>query len=171
MHLYHFSEDPTIEVFHPRVKHSRTDMPPVVWAIDQEHAFTFYFPRNCPRIVYKKSDEINEQDYQKFFGLTISDIVITVETNWYEAIKEATLYRYTLPSTTFEVFDETAGYYISYQTVEPLQMDPITDHLERLMDMNIDVRFTPNLHPLREAILNSTVNDFGIHRFNQAKSL
>jgi hypothetical protein len=83
MNLYHFSEESNIEIFRPRVKPNRQSMPPVVWAINQEHEFTFYFPRNCPRIVYTRTEEISDADHNKFFGITKSDIVITVETQWH----------------------------------------------------------------------------------------
>ncbi|WP_068774294.1 DUF6886 family protein [Paenibacillus sp. FJAT-26967] len=169
MNLFHFSSEPDIKVFVPRVKANRTDMPPVVWAIDQEHAFTFYFPRNCPRIVYTRSGGINREDEARFFGLSCADKIITVETQWYKAIKESTIYRYTLPSASFQLFDKTAGYYISEQTVTPVVMKPMRDLIGKLADLNIEIRLTPNLHPLKEAILNSTLDDFGIHRFHLAK--
>ncbi|MBW7460217.1 DUF6886 family protein [Paenibacillus sepulcri] len=168
MKLFHFSKDAAIHTFFPRVKENRQNMPPVVWAIDDAHEFTFYFPRDCPRIVYTKGEGILEEDHRRFFGLTGADIVITVETHWYERIKNATVYRYRLPVESFRLFDEIAGYYISPETVKPLEMEPISNLLERLMGLNIDVRFTPNLNPLREAILNSSLKDFGMHRFENA---
>ncbi|AJY76200.1 DUF6886 family protein [Paenibacillus beijingensis] len=171
MKLFHFSEEKTIEIFKPRVKANRTDMSPVVWVIDEEHEFTFYFPRDCPRIVYTKDDEVTEEDNRKFFGLTSSNIVVTVETHWYERIMNTTIYRYELPSETFKLFDQTAGYYISTEIVKPVERVEIKNSLERLMGMNIDVRFTPNLHPLKEAILTSSIKDFGIHRFANAASM
>ncbi|MFD0694486.1 DUF6886 family protein [Paenibacillus sp. GCM10027628] len=171
MRLLHFSEEPNIEIFVPRVKANRQNMPPVVWAIDQEHAFTFYFPRNCPRIVYSKSEGISEEDQLKFFGLSQSDTIITVESGWYKAINETTMYRYSLPGNGFQLFDETAGYYISERTIKPLAVDPIDNLIEKITAMNIEIRFTPNLHPLREALLNSTLKDFGIHRFDNARKM
>ncbi|MBD0382532.1 DUF6886 family protein [Paenibacillus sedimenti] len=171
MRLYHFSEEPDIELFVPRVKANRTDMPPVVWAIDQKHEFTFYFPRDCPRIVYTRSEGISAEDEVKFFGLSKSDTIITVETGWYKIINETTLYRYMLPGDDFQLFDETAGYYIAEQTIEPLSVDPIHNLIEKLIAMNIEIRFTPNLYPLRDAILNSTLKNFGIHRFQNARKV
>lgn len=169
MKLYHFSEEDNIEIFRPRVKSNRRDMPPVVWAIDDEHAFTFYFPRNCPRIVYTKNENLTERDRERFFGTTNAEIVVTIETQWYTKIRDTVIYRYELPSDTFRLFDQPAGYYISLETVIPLERVAIDNGLERLMAMNIDVRFTPDLNPLREAILNSSIDDFGIHRFGYAK--
>ncbi|MCJ8010865.1 hypothetical protein MUG84_03780 [Paenibacillus sp. KQZ6P-2] len=168
MKLYHFSEEENIEVFHPRVKANRTDMPPVVWAIDEAHQFTFFVPRNCPRIVYTRHEGITEEDEIRFFGNTSAQIVLTLENRWYIKIIETTLYRYELPPESFELFDETAGYFISREMVKPVEKTVIRGGLERLLDMGIDVRFTPDLYPLREALLNSSVKDFGIHRFEHA---
>ncbi|MHA6484091.1 DUF6886 family protein [Paenibacillus sp. strain BS8-2] len=168
MKLYHFSEENDISIFKPRVKDNRRNMPPVVWAIDEEHQFTFFFPRSCPRIVYTKHDNINEQDLFRFFGTTKADIVITVETNWYKSIMNTTLFRYELPNDSFSIFDETAGYYISYEEVKPKCMTPINNGIERLTEMNIEVRFTPELNILRNELLKSTIKDFGIHKFDNA---
>ncbi|ANE48935.1 hypothetical protein SY83_14550 [Paenibacillus swuensis] len=166
--LYHFSEEPNITVFHPRVKANRQDMPPVVWAIDEEHSYSFYVPRNCPRIVYTRTDGLSEETVDKFFGCTSAVRIMTIETRWYSAISNTTLYRYTLPGESFKLFDETAGYYISEQKVTPIVITAMDHLLEKLLEINIEVRFTPSLHPLREAILNSQLEDFGIHRYEYA---
>lgn len=168
MKLYHFSEEADIEVFHPRVKANRTDMPPVVWAIDEMHAFTFFAPRNCPRIVYARHEGLHEDDEKRFFGHTSSKTVIVFENRWYNRILVTTLFRYELPPETFELFDATAGYFISREMVKPVEKTEISDPLPRLMRMGIDVRFTPDLYPLRDAVLNSSLTQFGIHRFEHA---
>ncbi|HZG88436.1 DUF6886 family protein [Paenibacillus sp.] len=165
MKLYHFSEESSIAAFVPRQKENRKNMPPVVWAIDEAHAFTFYFPRACPRIVYTRTDDIDERDAQTFFGTSGANIVVTVETAWFGRIRSAVIYRYHLPAETFRLFDEYAGYYISTETVAPLAVEPLDRLLERLMELGVEVRFTPDLHPLRNAILQSSLRDFGIHQF------
>lgn len=47
--LFHFSEESDIDIFVPRKKQNRADFPAAVWAIDKEHEFTYYFPRDCPK--------------------------------------------------------------------------------------------------------------------------
>jgi hypothetical protein len=168
MKLFHFSEESSIEIFVPRVKENRRDMPPVVWAIDDAHEFTFYFPRECPRIVYTRTDDISDEEHAAFFSLTSSDIVVTLETGWYERMKNATIYRYRLPADSFQLFDEYAGYHISTQTVKPIEVEALDHLIERLIEKNIELRFTPSLYPLRNAIVNSTLRDFGIHKFANA---
>lgn len=101
--------------------------------------------------------------------MTESNIVMTVEIGWYERIKNTTIYRYKFPTDTFKVFDEFAGYYISTETIIPIKIKPLDNLIERLMDLNIELRYTPNLNPLRNALINSTITDFGIHRFANAK--
>ncbi|MDG0875736.1 hypothetical protein L5D93_26265 [Paenibacillus thiaminolyticus] len=40
--------------------------------------------------------------------------------------------------------------------------------VDRLLELGVELRVTPNLYPLRDAILRSSFQSFGIHRFNQA---
>ncbi|WP_274653251.1 DUF6886 family protein [Paenibacillus humicola] len=167
--LYHFSENPGIDMFVPREQPARIGFPPVVWAIDDEHQITYYFPRNCPRIVYRRSAGISAGDERNFFGFTGAHTVVTVEAGWYEAIKGCTLYRYALPEAGFACFDRSAGYYISRETVRPVDVEPVNGLIERILETGAELRFTPDLHPLRNAILSSTVKDFGIYRFRFAK--
>jgi len=167
--LYHFSEDDGIEIFVPRVKQNRPDVPAVVWAIDEEHEFTYYFPRNCPRIVLKKDETTTDQHMQLFFKHTSADTIVTVESDWYKRISTQTLFRYSFDETGFELFDKTAGYYISRQTVKPKSVQKYEDLIGKLIQKGVELRFTANLHPLREAILASGFQGFGIHRFQNAK--
>ena len=47
--LWHYSEDPDLGRFQPRVPATNPDAPPLVWAVDSRHAPIFWFPRDCPR--------------------------------------------------------------------------------------------------------------------------
>jgi len=59
MRLFHFSDDPRIEVFEPRSPRVLAVRPsgqqwlngPLVWAIDESHSILYLFPRECPRVV------------------------------------------------------------------------------------------------------------------------
>jgi hypothetical protein len=169
--LYHFSEDDSIEIFIPQEKQNRPDFPAVVWAIDEEHAFTYFFPRDCPRIVLRKSDDTSEKNLELFFGNTTADTIVVVENEWFTKISDQKLYRYSFNDENFQLFDKTAGYYISHHIVEPIKVDVVTDLIQRLINKGVELRFTPNLNPLREMILASDFKGFGIHKFNNAKKL
>lgn len=169
--LYHFSEDSNIEIFIPKEKQNRSNFPAVVWAIDEDHEYSYYFPRDCPRIICKKTEDISDENKEKFFSHSNADTIVTVESSWYSRISNQTIYRYHFDDKEFELFDKTAGYYISYHVIKPLGIDRMNYLIERLIDKGIELRFTTNLNPLRDTILKSDFKGFGIHRFNNAKRL
>ncbi|CAM3751672.1 DUF6886 family protein [Marinicrinis lubricantis] len=167
--LFHFSEDNSIETFVPKEKQNRLDFPAVVWAIDEEHEFTYYFPRDCPRIVCRRDEATTDEHLQLFFNNTIANTIVTVESDWYTRISKQTIFRYCFNDEGFELFDKTAGYFISRQIVKPKSIEKYDNLIESLIRKGIELRFTTNLNPLREAILASDFKGFGIHRFNNAK--
>ncbi|MEK5057934.1 hypothetical protein BK126_06540 [Paenibacillus sp. FSL H7-0326] len=169
--LFHFSEDDSINIFVPKQKQNRPDFPAVVWAIDEEHEFSYYFPRDCPRIVCRKDEATTDQQLQLFFNNSITNTIVTVESDWYTKILKQSIFKYCFDDEGFELFDKTAGYYISRQTVKPKSVEKYENLLERLLVKGIELRFTTNLYPLREAILASDFKGYGIHRFNNAKRL
>lgn len=164
--LYHFSEEKDISIFKPRT--SKTSVKPVVWAIDSEHALHYYFPRNCPRVIYWKTKQTNEQDLASFFLESSVHKIIVVETGWLKQIRETTLYKYTFEKDSFELFDENAGYYVSEEEIIPIRVEPVGDLLGKLVDEKIELRFTPNLLPIRNRVATSSLG-FSIIRFSYAK--
>ncbi|MBM7587272.1 hypothetical protein JOC86_003845 [Bacillus pakistanensis] len=166
--LYHFSEDPSIKEFIP-LKSQNKEMPPTVWAIDEEHAVHYFFPRDCPRVIYSKSANMSEEDEKLFFSHTLANKIIAVENAWMEKIKNTTLYKYTFHDEGFQVFDQTAGYYITHSPVQPISLEPMGDLLGKIAEKGVELRVTPNLYPLRDAIISSTIDDFSIIRFRNAE--
>jgi len=169
--LFHFSEDDSIKIFVPKEQQNRPGFPSVVWAIDEEHEFTYYFPRDCPRIVCRRDEATAEQHLNLFFNHTAANTIVTVESDWYSRISKQIIFRYCFDDEGFRLFDKTAGYYISPQVVEPKSVDTYENLIERLIQKGIELRLTTNLYPLREAILASDFKGFGIHRFNNATRL
>ena len=169
MLLYHFSEESQINIFHPRKCKNHDHLPPVVWAIDEEHSVNYLFPRDCPRVIFRKSDHMSKEDEQRFFQDSDAETIIAVENDWLNRILSTNLYRYTFPSDSFEMEDETAGYYISRVSVVPIKIEPIANLLQEIIKRRVELRFTPNLYPIRESILSSTIDDFSIIRFRNAK--
>lgn len=169
--LFHMSEESDIPVFVPRRTGDSDGAPAVVWAIDEEHLVNYLFPRDCPRIVYSHSSNVSGEDRARFFAHSASQTIITVENGWYERIQSATLYKYTFDPAGFACIDGTAGYYTSRNTVRPISARPVRDLVDRLIARGVELRFTPHLHPLKAAILSSTVDDFSIIRFRNAAPL
>lgn len=167
--LYHFSEDPNISVFTPRPSMSFPNLPPVVWAIDKEHSPHYYLPRDCPRVIYWKAEWTSEKDIDRFFSDSSVDKIIAIENQWIERIRNTKLYMYTLPKETFELFEEakTAGYYVSCKEIVPEKVELVGDLIEKILKENIELRFTPDLNPIRNNVVTSTL-DFSIIRFRNA---
>jgi hypothetical protein len=167
--LYHYSEEPSIRRFVPRPVADSPESAPVVWAIDEQHAMNYWLPRECPRVIYSKSPAVNADDLARFFSSSAAGTVITVESGWLERIRTTCLYEYTLANTSFENKDGTAGYSISYKPVEPITVQPAGDLIARILARkDIELRFAPELHTIRDAILSSSVDYFSIIRFRNA---
>ncbi|SHF20114.1 hypothetical protein SAMN05444392_11049 [Seinonella peptonophila] len=156
MKLFHFSEQADIQVFYPRiVQHPREK--PRVWAIDEDHMYHYYFPRDCPRIVFWNSPFTSKSDQIQFFAQTKAKKVIAVENNWYQHIMRAVLYRYQFPSEDFHCIDQNAGYFVAEKAIVPLAVEPIDDLVNRVISAQIELRITPSLWEMHDELINSTV--------------
>ncbi|HVF32933.1 MAG TPA: hypothetical protein VM933_07850 [Acidimicrobiales bacterium] len=142
--LWHYSEDPGIEVFRPRrVQVSESD-DELVWAIDTRHAPSFWFPRDCPRGTAWPGPRTTPEDLERFFGHTDSGRLHVIELGWVERVQQCELYAYRLPEETFEPHG-VGGYWVSEATVEAREVVPVGDLLARHADAGIELRLTPNL--------------------------
>ena len=166
-YLYHFSEDPSIERFVPRPVRVGPSDEPLVWAIDSAHCHLYYFPRDCPRVVISKSPHTSAEDAYTFFGHTTATVIAAIESRWLERLPNTTIYRYILPAQGFELRDENAGYWVSERETRAVDVEPIPDLLEALVDAGVELRIMPSLVPLRDAVIESTVN-FDIIRWRNA---
>jgi hypothetical protein len=80
--LYHFSEDPAIVRFVPQIAPTSAVKEPLVWAVDAEHAHIYYFPRDCPRVTFYRSQCASDEDVQRFFAMTTATRVVAIESAW-----------------------------------------------------------------------------------------
>jgi hypothetical protein len=166
LRLYHFSENPSITEFVPRpAKHWNNEQ--YVWAVEEEHALHYYFPRNCPRVIYWAGEGITQEDIDTFFRYTTARKIIVLEKKWYAKIKNAQLYQYEFPVESFRCIDENAGYYVSKEVVKPSSVKPVGDLLAKLTEHDIEIRFVPSLWEVRDAIIESSVQ-FSIIRMGYA---
>jgi hypothetical protein len=178
--LYHFSEDPTITVFHPRPAPWRGAFSDpltadeasarFVWAIDEEHAPLYFFPRDCPRIAFWPLPTTTASDRARFFGHTAARWVIAIESGWLDRVRRAELYAYRLPGDTFAAHGSHGGpgYYLSQEPIVPLGVEPVGDLLARLVAAGIELRLTPSLWPLRRVLLPASLH-FSMIRLRNAR--
>lgn len=167
--LYHFSEEDNIEIFHPRKHPSFPDRPPMVWAIDDDRSPLYLFPRDCPRIGFWATPETNDDDREKFLHTTSADKIIAIESGWLERLQRTRLYRYSFASDHFTMMDEGAGYFISYETEQPLEITPVGSLLEALVKRGVELRIMPSLTPLADQLPKTTLHYSMIRMRNAIK--
>jgi len=156
MRLFHFSEDPSITRFVPRAVRIPTARPPgrewlngpLVWSIDEWHQPMYLFPRECPRILVWPTVHTTERERKEIWGTTSHRMIAYVERRWVPRLRETPLYRYELPSSSFQSLDD-AGMWVSSQDVIPRTKMPMGDLLMALRHEAVEVRSLDSLVPLR----------------------
>ena len=150
-HLLHYSEDPTVERFLPHVPATNPEQPPLVWAIDDEHAPLFWFPRDCPRVTFW-TDDGRPPD---LLGTTTASRVHAIEERWLDAVRTCRLFAYRFAVDGFGPWPHADGYWVATELQEPRDVTPVGDLLERHRERAIELRVVPDLRPLRDAVLAS----------------
>lgn len=125
----------------------------------------YLLPRECPRVTYYTARETTAADMERFLGS--SPAVIVVEGAWLERLRSCRPYCYHLPPETFECTDECAGYIVSRVPVVPSFVRVFDDLLAALLRRGVELRFAPNLWPLRDAVVSSTLR-FSLIRMRNA---
>lgn len=167
--LFHISEEPDIKIFEPRPSPSKFNSikGDVVFAISEELMHNYLLPRDCPRVTYYVSAQTTKTDRDNYFKHSAADFVVVVEAGWYKKIINTTLYCYSFLPDTFILLDECAGYYISYESIKPIEVKVVTDLISELLKRNIELRFTPSLTALADAVSKSTLG-FSLIRMRNA---
>jgi hypothetical protein len=161
--LFHVSEESGIERFEPRPSPYADG--PVVWAIDAERLRNYLLPRDCPRVTYYAGPETTAADVERFLGSSAA--VVAVESAWLQRLRSCRLYCYHLRPETFACVDDCAGYFVSRRPVVPAQVQVVEDLLAALLSRGVELRFLPELWPLRDAVVSSTLR-FSLIRLRNA---
>lgn len=156
MKLLHFSEDPNIEVFTPHVATTSDSEESLVWAIDEEHAPSYWFPRDCPRACCWSTTA----DHPLLKG---RKRMHAIESGWLNRIRNCTIYAYSFDPAPFRLKDGNAGYWVTDVEVRPLTVTAFSDLVERHDQAGITLRVVDNLWPVIDAVIASGL-DFSIIR-------
>jgi len=162
--LFHVSEESGIKRFEPRPS-EYTDTP-VVWAIHADRLCNYLLPRDCPRVTYYTGPATTAADVERFLGS--SPAVVAVESGWWERLRRCRLYCYHLPPETFECLADCAGYFVSRVPVVPSRVQVFDDLMAELVSLGVELRFVPDLWPLRDAVAASTLQ-YSIIRIRSAR--
>ena len=167
--LYHISDKGGIGRFHPQpvTKHHVEKVKEGVWAIEERLLHNYLLPRDCPRVTFYALPESHPEDVYKYMGHTTADYVVAVESAWMSAIQNTRLYLYELPSDTFTVFEEGAGYYLSQVSVMPSGVTSVDDLIGNITSRNVEFRIMPSLWDLCDAVVKSTLQ-FSMIRMRNA---
>ena len=168
--LYHISEDPDIARFEPRPPPSAGSGQAglMVWAVGERLLHNYLLPRDCPRVTFYAGPNSSADDIARHLGTTAASYVVAIESAWLPAVRAGVLYQYALPTETFTAVDVGAGYYISRAAVAPLAVSRIDDILGELVGRGIELRVTPSLWKLRDAIVDSSLQ-FSMIRMRNAR--
>lgn len=152
--VYQFSEDGTLRRFAPHVPPSNPSHPPAVWAIDEEHAPLYWFPRDVPRISVWAYTPEQQRILTDRFG-TEAHRICAAEQHHLDEIRGARIYRYAFDARRFRPWDQADGQYVTPEVVHPVRVEPIDDLIGAHCAAGVEIRLTPRLGALMDAILAS----------------
>jgi hypothetical protein len=169
MKLYHYSEDPTLTVFHPHVaKTSAVQNEPYVWAIDEWHSPMYYLPRQCPRACFWAGERTTADDRDRWLHGLEPSFVMAIENGWLDRIRDAVLYRYEMPAETFTPRLDDSGHYVSRETVVPVRVEPLRDLLGAIVAERVELRVVDRLGPMWRRIHQESTLHFSGTRLRNA---
>jgi hypothetical protein len=164
--LWHMSENPSIEVFHPHHSELHAADEPLVWAVDTQYMWLYWFPRDCPRACWCASGDTSDEDVERWLDGDRERRIAVIETGWLERVRSANVYAYRLPPETFESWDK---FFVSRETVVPLELVELGDLLARHADAGNELRIAPALYPLWDDVIETTLDYSGIRLRNAVR--
>ena len=153
--LLHFSEKPDISLFEPHVARTAVETDALVWAIDEEHAPSFWFPRDCPRACCWLGETSPSEAGTALLGLGTARRMHAIELGWLERMRGRKLFVYSFDPAPFRAHNTNAGFWTTQAAVRPVSVAPVGDLLERHVKAGVELRLVPNLWPLIDAIIGS----------------
>jgi len=165
--VLHFSEDPTIRRFVPRLVANPNVDRPYVWAVDHARCPDYWFPRQCPRVMAWVTPSTSEDDRLRIIGPGGGDRVHAIEYGWLEAMRTVRLWAYRLPAAVFRPFGQMRPAMVAEEPVEPLgPPEPVGDLLALHAAAGIQLRVLTNLSPFWDAVITTSLGFSGIRLRN-----
>jgi hypothetical protein len=167
--LLHFSEDPGISVFAPHVAPTAEETDPLVWAVDEAHQPSYWFPRNCPRACCWDNGTPLTEAGRALIGTSRGRRMHAIEDAWLERMHACKLFVYRFDPKPFVQHDAPGGFWVSRETVKPLSVEPVGDLFEHHKAAGIDLRVVDDFGAMADAIVASGLG-FSIIRRRNART-
>jgi hypothetical protein len=164
--LWHVSEDPGLARFTPHRAKTALSDEPLVWAVDTRHLPLYWFPRDCPRCTFWAGELTTGADVERFLGGDRTARIHVIEDRWLERVGTTELQLYRMPQATFTQSPDTAGYWMSHEPVDALERVRIGDLVGRHAAAGIPLRTLPDLWPLWDPVVASTLAFSGMRLRN-----
>ena len=164
--LWHVSEDPAIEVFEPHQSELHALDEPLVWAVDTHYWWLYWFPRDCPRACFEAKEDTTDEDVERWLDGDRTRRVGVIEWAWFERFRAAHVFAYRLPPETFDPWDK---FFVSRETVVPLEVVELGDLLGRHAAAGNELRIAPTLYPLWHHVVETTLDFSGIRLRNAVR--
>lgn len=120
----------------------------MVWCVDEERAWTYLFPRDCPRILLWPTDATTAADLERWFGGRLDSRIACIEWRWLTAMHSTALYRYEMNAARFRPLADDPWMLVSFETETPRAVGPVGDLVDALAAENVELRLMPSLAPL-----------------------
>ena len=140
----------------------------MVFAVSDEMLHNYLLPRECPRVTYYATEHSLQNDIDEFIGSSKKKYFINIEEGWFERVIQTILYLYELPSESFALLDEGAGYYFSSEALKPIRIKVVSDAIGEIKKRNAEIRTLPSLKQLAERVSNSSLQ-FSIIRIRNTQ--
>ena len=167
--LWHVSDDDSIRLFVPRADPGHDSPEALVWAIDGQHVPAYWFPRHCPRGTFWAVETTSADDVDRFLGGERARRVHALEWGWLDTFLEGRVFGYRLPLETFTPYGRAAGYWVSREPVEPLEVRVLDDLPALHRDAGIELRVVSDLRALWDRVAASTLEFSGIRLRNLSR--
>lgn len=123
----------------------------MVWCVDEEGAWTYVFPRDCPRILLWPTAETTAEDLDRWFAGDAGARIACIEWAWLPAMHATALYRYEMDPARFRPLADDPWMLVSFDEETPLSVEGVGDLVDALAAANVELRLMPSLAPLHGA--------------------
>jgi hypothetical protein len=133
-----------------------------VWAVDHDRAPSYWFPRNCPRILTWANSETTAADRELLLGTSWR--VHAIEYAWLSVMQSTVLYAYRFAAADFTPLGTPEPHaMVATKTVRPLAPpEQVGSLLAAHEAAGIELRLLPTLWPYWNRVITSTVGFSGI---------